>query len=216
MNSLKKICCALMAAMLAVFSFSAFASDDTSYTLGEDSLVNTGKDNGYSKENAIDKDDPHWGWTLGRFYVKGYTRQATADGKPLFLKNTGDKVSLWFSLSQDIDRLNGDDKLSIAQDKDGWDQKMGISQQDFARGALIVKQTDYQNNTKTNIYTDFLSASSTDTADTKVEVFEEGDYEVVLDYKIKRTRLNVFGWKPLPAYSDYRISFAFSVLNFQS
>lgn len=37
--------------------------------------INTGKDNGYSGNNAIDKDDPHYGWNLGTFVVNGYTRE---------------------------------------------------------------------------------------------------------------------------------------------
>ena len=44
-------------------------------------------------------------------------------------------------------------------------------------------------------------------------MFEEGDYEVALNYEIKETTLNVFGWKPMPKYHNYRIFFRFSVRN---
>lgn len=202
----------LAAALLVGLPAPAMASEDSSYTLGEQSLVNAGKD-GYSAEKPLDKDDPHWGWSLGKFYVKGYTRQTTVKGKPLFLKNAGDKVGLWFSLTQDIDRLNGNDKLSIASDSDGWDKTLGIPQQNFGRGMLIVKQTDYQNDSKTNTYVDFLAAGKSKTADTKVQLFEEGDYEVALDYAVKKNNVSLLGWKPFSSTSYYRVSFAFSIRN---
>lgn len=214
MTSMKKLWRFFLAAILLLLTpVPALAVESTAFTLGNDSLVNTGKNNGYSESNAIDKDDPHWGWSLGKFYVKGYTRNIDNGGKPLFLKNTGDKVKLWFDLQQDIDRLNGNDKLSIARDKKGWDQKFGVDQQDFGRGMLIVRQTNHQNNEKITTYVDFLAAASTKKADTKVQVFEEGDYEVALDYKIKKTNVNIFDWQPFSSYSDYRITFAFSVRN---
>ena len=69
-------------------------------------LTNTGKDNGYSGENVIGIKDPHYGWEIGRFYVSGYTRETKDDsGNPVFLKNVGDQVTLWFNLGQDIDNF---------------------------------------------------------------------------------------------------------------
>ena len=98
-----------------VYEFYAFCeTDETSPNatpmkkLG--SKINTGKDNGYSGNKPIDKDDPHYGWEIGYFYVNGYTREtATADQTPVFLKNVGDKVTLWFHLSEDINKLNGNE-----------------------------------------------------------------------------------------------------------
>lgn len=199
----------LMAMMLP----SSAEAADTTYVLNDPSPVNAGKDTGYSQSDHLDKDDPHWGWSIGTFYLDGYTRKTEANGKPLFLKNAGDTVTLWFDLTQDINRLNGNSKLSIARDPKGWDQKLGISQQDFGRGTLIVRHTDYRNRTKTNTYVDFLSAASSKKANTKVKVCEEGDYDVALDYRIRKTNMNVFGWKPFSSYTYYRISFAFSVRN---
>lgn len=57
--------------------------------------INTGKDNGYSGNEPIDKDDPHYGWDIGYFYINGYTREeVSSNNTPVFLKNVGDKVTL--------------------------------------------------------------------------------------------------------------------------
>lgn len=187
---------------------------ETGYHLGEGALINAGKDTGFAESNPIDKDDPHWDWSLGTFYLSGYTRQMENEsGELLFLKNVGDTVTLWFSLNQDINCLNGDERLSIASDKNGFDQNLGVAQQDFGRGMLIVKHTDYLNHSTVTTYRDFLAAEASTTADTEVSVFEEGDYEIALDYEIREAHLNLFGWEPLPSYHNYRISFKFSVRN---
>ena len=86
------------------------------------SVVNTGKDNGYSKADSIGAKDPHFGWTLGRFVVSGFTSVNRDENNPVFLKNVGDKVKLSFRLEQDIDNLNGDKNLTIASDKNGYDE----------------------------------------------------------------------------------------------
>ncbi len=207
----------VIAVLFAMKPFCVLATgDDTSsdkYYLGTDSLVNAGKDTGYADSNLLDKKDPHWDWQLGHFYVNGYTRVSDLNGNPLFLKNVGDTVTLWFDLVQNIDCLNGDEKLVINEDTDGWDKNLGITQQNFGRGMLIVKHTDYQNNTKITTYQDFLSAKASTTAATQVQLFEEGDYEIALDYEIKKTNLDVFGWNPFPSYLNYRITFKFSVRN---
>lgn len=84
------------------------ASNSLRYYIG--SVVNTGKDTGYSESNMLDEDDPHYGWTIGDFFVEGYTSTSTdKDNNPIFLKNVGDKVGLYFNLEQDINKLNGQD-----------------------------------------------------------------------------------------------------------
>lgn len=71
-------------------------------------VVNTGKDNGYTGTDAIDGKDVHYGWSIGTFSINGYTQtQKEEDGTTVFLKNVGDQVTLWFTLNQDIDQLNG-------------------------------------------------------------------------------------------------------------
>ena len=189
------------------------------YYLG--SPVNAGKDTGFSKKDPIKEDDPHYGWELGRFFVSGYTRVNTDDKKnPVFLKNVGDKVTLWFNLEQDIKKLNGSDTSVISTDIDGYDEYFGISKTNMGKGTLIIRHTDYQNATgKPQIYTNYLSALTVG-ADTKVELCEEGDYEVALDYEIKTTSVNInklLLWdthiRAFPSYTNYRIYFKFSVRN---
>ncbi|MEY8579210.1 hypothetical protein AALI21_13065 [Corynebacteriaceae bacterium 6-324] len=189
-------------------------AEDAEFVMGKNSLVNTGKDNGYSGRDLVDKDDPHWGWEMGDFLVSGFTRVTENNhGTTVLLKNVGDTVTLSFDLSQDIDNLNDSEKLSVSEDKNGWDQKFGVEQQNFGRGMLIVKQTNHKNESNTELYRDFLAAEGSQGADTEVKVFEEGDYEVALDYEIKRPRVDVFGWKPAYSYSNYQVSFKFSVRN---
>ncbi len=198
---------------LSTVNTSIANANETKYYMG--SAVNTGTDTGFSKADPIKEGDPHFGWTLGKFYVSQYTRVVNMDtDTPIFLKNVGDKVTLWFSLEQDIDKLNASDKLTISFDKNGYDEYFGIEKTEFGRGTLVIKYTDYQNaNAKPTIYTDYLSAIGNANADTKVELCEEGDYEVALNYEIKKSPVNIFGVSILPSYTNYRIYFKFSVRN---
>ena len=103
-------------------------------------------DTGYAESEMLKEADPHYGWDLGQFYISGYTAVQRGDDY-VFLKTVGDKVSLNFRLDQDINCLNNNDKLSISDDKNGYDQSFDIekSEPGFGRGTLIVRQTDYQN-----------------------------------------------------------------------
>lgn len=197
----------------ATLAFAAGDPNENKYYLG--SVVNAGKDTGYSKKNTITEDDPHFSWTLGKFYVDGYTRQTTDDkGNIVFLKTVGDTVTLWFNLEQDINKLNGDEMLSICSDTNGFDQYFGIEKTDMGRGTLIIRHTDYQNNSREPvIYTNYLEANATTGAAVEVKLCEEGDYEVALNYEIRKDNLDIFGWNPFPSYYNYRIYFKFSVRN---
>lgn len=190
------------------------SSDGTKYYLGKS--VNAGKDTGYSEDNAIDKDDVHYSWELGQFVVSDYTRVADDDGTPVFLKNVGDEVTLSFNLQQDINQLNGNANVTIDSDLNGYDQRLGVPQQDFGRGTLIIQYTDYQNNHHTpTVYSNYLDGVSTG-ADTEVTTFEEGDYEVVLDYSIKNVNHGRLPWvniEILPGVTDYTIRTKFKVRN---
>lgn len=202
--------------MLCIFCVSVatskrgIAAEESSvrYYMGE--AVNTGKDNGYSGKKEIKKDDPHFGWKLGEFYVEGFTRyEMNEDGNPVFLKNVGDEVVLWFDLLQDINKLNGIKDLYINEDKDGYDEKFDIKQTNLKKGALIVRYTDYQNKVgEPQIYTNYLLAKKAEDADTEVLLCEEGDYEVSLLYEIKDDGFLFFN-----SYTNYRIDFKFSVRN---
>lgn len=173
--------------------------------------VNTGVDNGYSRTDAIGGSDIHFGWRLGRFFMSGFTRVSGGDtDQPVFIKTLGDDVTLWFDLEQDIDALNGNANLVIADDSNGYDQAFGVQRTDFGRGALVIRHTDYQNAKGDPVlYTDYLLAKGTSGANTRVVLKEEGDYEVALNYETSDNALahvmNKFG--------NYRIAFRFSVRN---
>lgn len=171
--------------------------------------INTGKDNGFSGNVAIDNKDPHFGWEIGTFFVNGYTRETadTVDNTPVFLKNLRDRVTLWFNLSQDINALNGNPKLVISEDKNAYDQQYEVPETNFRHGTLIIRFIDHEGVAHDPvIYTDYLSASARTGADTKVELFEEGDYEVALDYEIEdQSGIN--------SYNNYRIYFKFKIRN---
>ncbi len=173
--------------------------------------VNAGTDTGYSKEGAIKGDDKHFGWRLGRFFVSGFTRVSSGETEaPVFVKTLGDSVTLWFDLEQNIDALNGNTDLSVCADTDGYDQYFGVPKTNFGRGTLIVRHTDYQNHKNDpQIYTDYVLAKGTSGADTKVVLYEEGDYEVALDYEVYDGNLLHLKNK----YGNYRIFLRFSIRN---
>lgn len=181
------------------------------FSLGEKSKVDA---DGYTEESKIEKDDVHYGWDLGDFFVSGYTSKTIdSNGNNVFLKNAGDKVTLWFNLSQDINKLNNQDGLSIGNDNDGYDEYFETPRTDFGKGTLIMRYTDHENvKHKSIIYKNYLVANASQGADTKVQLFEEGDYEVALDYVVKSDS-NLFGFIPKSDDNHYRIFFKFSVRN---
>lgn len=206
-----KIICVVATLFCLLLSGSIVLADDTKYYIGE--KVKTKKDAGYSGRESIDKDDPHYGWDLGRFYITGYSSKTELDGNPVFLKTVGDEMSLHFELLQDIKKLNGDKNLSICEDTNGYDKYFGIEPTNFGRGTLIIQHTDYQNNKKEPVvYTDYLAALEKG-ADVTVRLLEEGDYEVTLDYEIRKEAIAVFGYTVVPKYGNYEIFFKFSVRN---
>ena len=176
------------------------------YSLGKKTKVENF--DGYSGEEVIDKDDIHYGWELGNFFVSGYTDEAVdTNGNMVFLKNVGDKVTLWFKLQENINGLNGQDDLTITADTEGYDQYFETPKMNFGRGVLIIRYTDHNNEkVEPTIYTNYLEANATVGADTKVQLFEEGDYEVALDYEVTKDEL-------IDKTRHYRIFFKFSVRN---
>ena len=172
------------------------------------------KNTGYDKTQTLDVKDPHYGWSLGAFVISGFTAEAP-DGNgqyPTFLKITNegqdDTVKLRFKLKKDINRLNGDPKLFVVEDKKGYDQYFQVPKQNFGRGTLIIRKTDVDGTVnKPIVYTNYLSGVSSVDANTEIDVNEEGDYEVALDYKIKKKN------GLATATYDYRIFIKFSVRN---
>lgn len=208
----------ILSVMVSVLSLSVNAAKETAsnslkHYIGN--VVNTGKDNGYFENKSLEADDPHYGWKLGRFYITGYSSLVTdKENNPIFLKNVGDKVALYFNLEQDIDKLNGKKHLSISEDKNGYDKTFEVEKQNFGKGTLIIRHTDYQNlENKPTVYVNYLSAKAKKGADTKVELFEEGDYEVSLDYEIRNNPRKWLGVDVFPSYTNYKIYFKFSVRN---
>lgn len=169
-----------------VYEFYAYTDSSSANTGASNETYNLGFKvrvadfDSYSGEEVIDKDDAHYGWDLGNFFVSGYTDEVKgSDGNMVFLKNVGDKVTLWFRLNQDINKLNGNEKLSITTDGTGSDQYFETPTMDFGRGTLIIRYTDHNNvKAEPTIYTNYLEANTSVGADTKVQLFEEGDYEV--------------------------------------
>lgn len=178
----------------------------STYSLG--SKVRVKQYEGYFGKDEIKKGDPHYGWDIGKFFVSGYTDdRIDTEGNPVFLKNPGDKITLWFNLEQDITCLDGKENLSISADSDGNDQYFETKATDFGHGALIIRYIDYNNvKHEPEIYTNYLQANASVGADTKVQLFEEGDYEVALDYEIKDDQL-------IDKFAHYRIFFKFAVRN---
>ena len=72
---------------------------------------------------------------------------------------------------------------------------------------LIIRYTDYENVKHDPVmYYDYLLANTMMGANTRVQLFEEGDYEVALDYEVTKSQL-------IPQTHHYRIFFKFSVRN---
>ena len=182
------------------------ASSGQPYNLGE--MVKVKKFDSFSGEETLDSKDIHYGWNLGNFQVSGFSKKITDDpANPIFLKNAGDTVTLSFLLKQNINALNGDEKLKITSIKKASDLGFETETTNFGRGALIVRYTDYTNEkTKPQIYTNYLSATAKQEADTLIQLCEEGDYEVALDYEVTKDGL-------IDTTGHYRISAKFSIRN---
>lgn len=140
------------------------------------------KENNYAGSLKIDNEDPHYGWDLGYFCLSGYTDKGDSDD--IYLKKVGNKVKLTFHLDQDIYSLNGNKELKIVSDKDGSDEEFKVLPHNMKHGELIIRHTDSENNTREVNYSDYLAALAYVGADTSIQLFEEGDYEVHLDYAI--------------------------------
>lgn len=176
------------------------------YHLGN--KIRVAKFDSFFGEETIDQKDIHYGWDLGDFIVRGFTSHVKdSGGKVVFLKNVGDQVNLSFQLKHNINALNGDEKLTITSAEKVCDQYFETAKTNFGRGALIIRSKDYTGvKTEPQIYTNYLSAYATLDADTTVQLCEEGDYEVALDYEVTKDEL-------IDKVGHYRIFFEFSVRN---
>lgn len=207
-------CLCVAALTLAVTPSISFADGENEQIYYIGSVENAGLDTGYNENNEISRDDWHFGWSLGQFTISGYTGETeNAQGYPVFLKTTDDKIKLSFRLDQDLDALNGNENLSLNADTDGYNQHFGIGRTDFGRGTLIIRQTNYQNATgEPQIYTNYLEGVEKG-ADTEVVLLEEGNYEVQLDYELRNDPRKVGPVSLVPEYANYKIDFYFEVRN---
>lgn len=182
------------------------SESEQTYALGKKTRVK--EFDGYSGSSEIEKKDIHYNWDIGQFFVSGFTDKVKEpDGNIVFLKNVGNKVTLWFNLNQNINELNGDKDLKITDDTEGYDKYFETERTDFGKGTLIIRYTDYNNNSsEPQVYKNYLAANTSVGADTKVQLFEEGDYEVALDYEVTSDQL-------IDKVGHYRIFFTFSVRN---
>ncbi len=101
---------------------------------------------GFKNPELIAADDPHIDWSVGKFYVSGYTAsKKDGDNTPVFLKVPGDRVALWFNLEQELDKCNGSTDVKVNYIDSGSDIGFGTPTiKDFGRGALIIRKTDHQ------------------------------------------------------------------------
>lgn len=195
---------------ITTFAEESNEESEEKYCLG--TLKKTDKK--YSNGKKISSKDVHYGWELGNFYIKGYTDVVTSDkDNPVFLKTVGDEVKLYFNLTQNINKLNGSKRKKISDDCDAIDEYFGLKKQKFHHGALIVRKINYQNEEEDPIvYTDYLKGIEKG-AETEVDIFEEGDYEVALDYQITHQDHKIASFTVDNDYYNYRIFFRFSVRN---
>lgn len=179
------------------------------YTVYWDSVVNTEKDNGYSNEDVIKNGDPHYGWKLGKFALSGFSsKRLDEEGNYILLKNVGDNITLYFILEQDINALDGNKDLKIKEDTNGYDNYFGVKKTNFGRGTLIIRKIDSTGNkNEPKIYVNYLEGIMVG-ANTKIDVFEEGDYEVSLDYEVFSDGFLFFNKN-----NDYKIRFNFKIRN---
>ena len=229
------VVCSVLLCNRNVKPASAETEDNVTYF---GTVVPCGKDNGYKPNTKsswnpwtlltlpgtimglIPDDDPHKGWALGSFYVKGFSdsttssRNAYCENMPVYLKNSGE-VTFGFKLDQDINKLNGNKNLVIADDKavvqDCWIDDP-YYKADFHHGMLMIVRTDHKGKQSIVTYTDFLAGLSV--GETQISILEEGDYRVILCYEIyKKTGWNwVTDWMdPNGSWFDYRLESYFSV-----
>ncbi|MBQ7989539.1 MAG: hypothetical protein IJ251_00630 [Oscillospiraceae bacterium] len=162
------------------------------------------KKNNYAGSETIDSKDPHYGWDMGYFCLSGYTDKGDSDD--VYLKKVGNKVKLTFRLDQDINKLNGNSDLIIENDKDGSDEEFKVLKHNMKHGELIIRHTDSENNNTEVNYSDYLAALASPGADTSIQLFEEGDYEVHLNYAITDK-------EGIDSTTYYQTSFRFRIRN---
>lgn len=190
------------------------AEDEKVYILsGEFDRIKTQLDTGYAYEETLDKNDLHYGWGLGEFYMQGFSKVETEqDGTPVFYKGKDQKLSLGFSLKQDIDKLDGNKDYKISEDINGYDLPFEVPETNFKRGCLIILRFSEDNHVeRPKYYTNYLENVRNETANSVIKIDDAGLYRIALDYEI--TYPGLFG---RAYYNNYKIYFEFKVKNTES
>lgn len=185
-------------------------AEETYRTTG--TLIETGRDNGYSGSNKVEKGNPHYGWSLGNFTISGFVRKkAGAFGITTFYVHEGDTgFKLSYKLNYSLDKLAGKDNLSINEDTNGYDTEFDIEKQNFGYGALFLRRRD--NNTgkydKASKRLNFLYARKPGNSFVVTNSMTEGDYELALDYEIQEK----YGFlNSLTNWWNYKVTYRFAV-----
>lgn len=212
MPNYNRNCIAFLMVLLLCFTMAlpAFADSSSEYELTnmyDGSTVNAGKDKGYSGSDKITSKDIHYNWSLGSFFMTGYTEVMKEGSIPVFLVNPDDEIILSYKLKQNIDRLNNDEDLSIWEDENGYDTAFQIEKTNFGRGALFVKFTNYKNQSRVIPHLNYLEAVKNKSSKANVSNLEEGDYEIALDYEISKKAF------PVRKYYNYRTTCKFKIRN---
>lgn len=136
---------------------------------------------------------------VGGFIINGFSGRVhnDKDGTPVFLKNVGDKVTLWFGMNTDgYEEMNSYSNVYMSYP-----------------GILTIEFENFEGEKVSNTYMPFLEAAYSSTkADTKVRLFEEGNYKVTLDFDVCDVpKIGPFSGKK--KYATYRKTFKFKVRN---
>lgn len=171
--------------------------------------------NSYGKTVDIDKDnDPHFNWDIGKFYISGHTQNGKDN---TILKETGDRVCLWFALEQeDLNKCGDKEGIRVISNENTSDTELDVKDIPFGKGTLIIRKRNEDNTYEApQIYTNFLEAVASPNADTKIYLFEEGDYEVALDYELQydKNKIPLVDFSVFPEKVKYKIYFEFKVRN---
>lgn len=171
--------------------------------------------NNYSSSDPIGNSDPHFGFELGQFVIRGYSWiEDDGKGNILVVKGEDDQVRLTYDLRKDIDDLRGDGSHQrINSDGDGSDQPFGYAtpKNGFGRGALIWRFTDSTGKTgAVKSHTDYFLAMGSGAANKEIVLNEEGDWSFALDYEVQSPSW-FFGAKTW--YDRYTVRFNIRVRN---
>ena len=171
-----------------------------------------GLDEGYAPRKPIKKDNPHYGWDIGRFYLTGFRSYTVIDGVPVFYKYIEQSMYLHFQIEKDIERLDTKGLLSISDIYFGYDADFGIPYGSFKRGALFVQRTAHHTGEKDKVreFYDFLGAMSNGFNTSFLQIDYNGIYDVALDYTIEESKRKDSHDKQ---YWDFKVPFRFKVVD---